>query len=168
MIFWIFLGCLDANVQTKPPTESSVVIDQVVAENLQQVLKAYEGIRKSLIVDSDKDIDKNSNLIGNQAQKAQEKGDPKLKAAFQKLQGKAKVMASKSSGDIESFRESFSELSEALVEILLLDSTLQQGQYIFECPMVEGYQKWIQPDEKLENPYMGSKMLRCGEPSQWK
>ena len=37
----------------------------------------------------------------------------------------------------------------------------------FFCPMVPGGAgDWLQPDEKLLNPYFGSKMLRCGEKVQ--
>jgi hypothetical protein len=33
--------------------------------------------------------------------------------------------------------------------------------------MAHGYQKWIQREPSLRNPYFGSKMLTCGEESDW-
>ena len=44
---------------------------------------------------------------------------------------------------------------------------LQTGRLVFRCPMATGYGKWIQTKAPLENPLFGSKMLTCGEASDW-
>jgi hypothetical protein len=33
--------------------------------------------------------------------------------------------------------------------------------------MAEGYGKWIQRSATRANPYMGTRMLTCGRPTQW-
>ena len=40
----------------------------------------------------------------------------------------------------------------------------KQPYYQFFCPMVsQGEGDWLQQDDKLLNPYFGSKMLHCGK-----
>ena len=72
-----------------------------------------------------------------------------------------------SSEDLKSARLGFGELSESLVNLAAVDARLQEGLHVFLCPMAEGYQKWFQEAETLENPYMGPQMLRCGTGSEW-
>ncbi len=38
----------------------------------------------------------------------------------------------------------------------------QPGLYVMNCPMVKNG-VWVQRTAKIENPYMGKKMLACGE-----
>ena len=38
----------------------------------------------------------------------------------------------------------------------------QPGFYVMNCPMVKNG-TWVQTTSKIENPYMGKKMLACGE-----
>jgi membrane fusion protein, copper/silver efflux system len=69
--------------------------------------------------------------------------------------------------DIESARASFADVSKHLIALLAADPSLARGQHVFECPMVKGYNKWVQPTEDLQNPYMGKRMLACGGESTW-
>jgi Cu(I)/Ag(I) efflux system membrane fusion protein len=68
---------------------------------------------------------------------------------------------------LEVARTKFGDLSRHLVALLAKDPSLARGQHVFECPMVTGYAKWIQPTEDLQNPYMGKRMLACGGESTW-
>jgi membrane fusion protein, copper/silver efflux system len=65
-------------------------------------------------------------------------------------------------------RKAFGDLSRALVALAMADERLRQGWSIFECPMEEGFNKWVQREGALENPYMGQQMLACGRASEWK
>jgi len=69
--------------------------------------------------------------------------------------------------DLEAARVSFADVSRDVVTLLASDKALAKGQHVFECPMVQGYRKWVQPSQDLENPYMGKKMLACGGESTW-
>ena len=69
--------------------------------------------------------------------------------------------------DIKTARAAFGEVSQHLVALLAADKSLATGQNVFECPMVKGYNKWVQPTKNLENPYMGKRMLTCGGESSW-
>jgi len=70
--------------------------------------------------------------------------------------------------DAETARQHFAQLSEVLISLASADPRLQDGWHIFECPMVDGVNQWLQREPKLENPYMGRRMLACGTTSQWR
>jgi multidrug efflux pump subunit AcrA (membrane-fusion protein) len=68
--------------------------------------------------------------------------------------------------DIEEARKSFKPISHAIVTLATqVRSEGSQSAFThFFCPMVPGGAgDWLQADDKLLNPYFGSKMLRCGE-----
>ncbi|MEZ4222826.1 MAG: efflux RND transporter periplasmic adaptor subunit [Polyangiaceae bacterium] len=71
------------------------------------------------------------------------------------------------SRDVDDARARFSDVSEVMVALVAADQRLASGRHVFECPMVDQFNKWVQPSDKLENPYMGKKMLTCGSESSW-
>ncbi|WP_426757065.1 efflux RND transporter periplasmic adaptor subunit [Myxococcus sp. Y35] len=73
-----------------------------------------------------------------------------------------------SAKDAEVARQHFARVSEALIALAAADPRLQEGWHIFECPMVDGVNQWLQREPKLENPYMGRRMLACGTTSEWR
>ncbi|HLL24092.1 MAG TPA: hypothetical protein VK427_18295 [Kofleriaceae bacterium] len=79
--------------------------------------------------------------------------------------GAATLAAAK---DLDAARDAFGTVSRELITLLASNPALAKGQHVFECPMVSGYRKWVQPSENLENPYMGKQMLACGGESSWK
>ncbi|MCC6622895.1 MAG: DUF3347 domain-containing protein [Deltaproteobacteria bacterium] len=70
-------------------------------------------------------------------------------------------------GDLEAMRLAYGELSKPLVALASAAPELRGGRHVFMCPMARGYQKWLQVEPSLRNPYFGSKMLTCGEASDW-
>jgi len=69
--------------------------------------------------------------------------------------------------DLPSARRAFGELGRLLIAIGAADPRLQDGWRVFECPMAEGFQRWFQRPDALENPYMGPRMSTCGSASTW-
>ena len=69
--------------------------------------------------------------------------------------------------DVEEARQHFAEVSQYLVSLAAADTRLREGWHLFECPMAEGFNKWLQREPRLENPYMGKRMLACGSRSEW-
>ncbi|MCA8950452.1 MAG: efflux RND transporter periplasmic adaptor subunit [Planctomycetes bacterium] len=61
--------------------------------------------------------------------------------------------------DIEAARATFGPLSAAMLGLLRLTPANRPLVRAY-CPMVEA--SWLQPGDEVENPYMGSRMLRCG------
>lgn len=70
-------------------------------------------------------------------------------------------------GDIDAMRLAYGELSKPLVALASAAPELRGGRHVFLCPMARGYQKWLQAEPSLKNPYFGAKMLTCGEASDW-
>jgi Cu(I)/Ag(I) efflux system membrane fusion protein len=136
---------------------------------LLAALDAYEVVRAALAADSVAPIASASGLIAAGLRKAEatEAGaaDP-IKAH---LAGGAKAAdALAKSSNAAGARPRFSELSAHLVALIAADPALAEGRHAFECPMWEdGFNRWIQPNDKLENPYMGQAMPTCGSESTW-
>jgi len=63
-----------------------------------------------------------------------------------------------SAKDLSSAREAFGELSQPLVRYRKM--LTGEDTKVAYCPMVK--KPWLQTAEKIENPYYGSSMLRCG------
>lgn len=78
-----------------------------------------------------------------------------------------KVQAAASSSSLEEARRLFQDVSEVVVALLAQDPSLRGGLQVFECPMVTGFNKWVQPGGALANPYMGTRMAACGTESAW-
>lgn len=76
----------------------------------------------------------------------------------------AKIAAA---SDLSEARAFFGEVSQHVIALLASDKAMARGQHVFECPMAQGYKKWVQPSEGLQNPYMGKRMLMCGSESTW-
>jgi Cu(I)/Ag(I) efflux system membrane fusion protein len=71
--------------------------------------------------------------------------------------------------DLKAVRLAFGVLSRGVVAVVAADPALQQGRFLFECPMAAGYQRWVQTAPSMMNPYMGRRMLECGSPvAAWK
>lgn len=64
--------------------------------------------------------------------------------------------------DLASARTAFGELSRAMLPLSGADPRIAQGWTTFQCPMATGFDRWMQPDDQMANPYMGTRMLKCG------
>ena len=70
--------------------------------------------------------------------------------------------------DLAEQRQAFGDASKHLITLMVAVPALQKSRFVFMCPMAKGYKKWVQEKEKMENPYMGQKMLECGSKTEWK
>jgi|GEM_PF-91312 len=64
-------------------------------------------------------------------------------------------------------REAFSDVSRFLMAVAAADPELVAGRFVYSCPMTGGFNKWMQAEEEMENPYMGTAMLTCGSEADW-
>jgi len=55
-----------------------------------------------------------------------------------------------------------------MVALMVAEPSLSRGRHVFECPMANGYRKWIQPGANISNPYMGTRMPTCGSATDWR
>jgi Cu(I)/Ag(I) efflux system membrane fusion protein len=130
---------------------------------LTATLKAYEALRSALAQDKLSDVSDLAAQLERNLKEASEGATQNVNVQLSvmreaTLKLKDKALSSKS----DEQRRLFGEVSKGVVTLLSTHKSLAQGLHVFSCPMAQGYKKWVQPSNKIENPYMGGRMLRCG------
>jgi membrane fusion protein, copper/silver efflux system len=145
-------GCGQRAAAAPPAAVPPVVMPALPAADTLDVAGAYDVIGAGL-------ADDRASGLAPYAQRLVTLAGPDKPAL---AAGAAALAATLQSPDIEKQRLAFGEVSKTLVALIALEPARQKGLFLFECPMAKGYQRWIQSSEKLQNPYMGKKMLGCG------
>jgi protein SCO1 len=123
-----------------------VTVNAEATPRVRDALGQYDQLRRRLAADD---------LAGAQA------AATKL-AAVRGVELGAGVAAISGAQDLAAARAGFGAASRQLVALLVDNPPLREGWLLFRCQMTTGYQKWVQRDEKHENPYFGTRMLECG------
>ena len=148
---------------------ASTPLPDAALEYTRAAFESYEAARALLAQDAMEGLEARAGALKAALQQAAEatQGDATpLKAWLQQgADGAAQLASAK---DAEAARQHFARVSEALIALASADPRLQEGWHVFECPMVEGVNQWLQREPKLENPYMGRRMLACGSASEWR
>jgi Cu(I)/Ag(I) efflux system membrane fusion protein len=131
----------------------------------EPMLAAYERARAALAADETKGLPEIAAELERTAMEAAATGPAGTTDHFRAVASAAKSLGT--AADVDGARLAFGEISRHVIALLAADKALAEGKHVFECPMTAGYRKWVQPSEKLENPYMGTKMLSCGGESTW-
>ncbi|HIF91695.1 MAG: hypothetical protein ABGX04_11900 [Myxococcales bacterium] len=132
----------------------------------EDALVYYEEIRAALARDDGSEVPANALLLAEAAEQAAA-GSSDTRAELQELGATAEKLGAIPNSDMRALRGAFGEVSRAVVSLIVADESLANDRYIFRCPMARGYKKWVQTSAELENPYMGSRMLRCGVKTRW-
>lgn len=141
-------------------TDESTAIDGVVT--------AYEAVRSQLANDQTTGLSAAFDRLQVAALAASEKDMPEVVTEHLAKVGVAAAKGAKAEyGNLEEGRRAFGEASEHLVAAVASEPSLAHGLSIFECPMTEGYPKWVQASDPKANPYTGKEMQSCGVESQW-
>lgn len=160
LVLMIAAACGSSSPTTSTPIADPIPMKEGTTSaqptSATAMLAAYERARALLADDQMKGLPEVAREIERTA----------TAAKFSGIATSAAKLAS--TNDIEAARASFGDVSRELVTVLASDKDLAKGQYVFECPMVKGYRKWVQPNQDMANPYMGKKMLACGGESDWK
>jgi len=80
-----------------------------------------------------------------------------------------KGVAAMDGGDIAAARAGFKQVSAGMIESMKADPAAQDKHMLVHCPMTfdgDGA-VWIQKKGSVNNPYEGSRMLRCGDVVGW-
>ena len=134
--------------------------------SVEAVLGAYESIRALLAKDETAGDAEKAAELETAARGAAGRSSGQVEARLVALANAASALKGKAA-DIGEAREAFGEVSKQVVALVSADPALQKGRHVFECPMAQGYEKWVQTKGEIENPYMGKKMLECGSESEW-
>ena len=113
-----------------------------------KTLEQYEVVRAGLAADEVASAKNGATNLVTAVQEEFAGSKPMIDAA-------QKLAASES---IDDARTAFGVISGELTKLV----QGQPGFYVMNCPMVKNG-TWIQTVSKIENPYMGKKMLACGE-----
>jgi len=171
------LGCTAEQGRTEPAVSSPVAeklesgdrsLPASVLDRLRSTLDIYEECRASLAHDRLETLnDPAFRLAEALAQAAADVPTirPGVKDRIEQAAGASEALAS--AGDLEAARAAFAEVSLKLMALAQMDPALVEGWHAFSCPMVEGFNRWMQPSPELENPFMGRAMPSCGTGSDW-
>jgi Cu(I)/Ag(I) efflux system membrane fusion protein len=146
-----------------PPLPTEAVRD------IQTAFESYEEIRALLARDAIDGLEPRAHAVAASLESAAAQlaeGAPELSEIA--LSGVAAAHRLASSSDLDQARSEFAALSRAVVSLGTEEPRLAEGWHLFSCPMVDGFNRWIQRSETLENPYMGTRMPRCGVPEPWR
>ncbi len=139
-----------------------------VLEAIEVALEQYELIRAGLAADNLAEVPAGAERLAN-ALRPTLAGRAALVEVVPSLIEDATFMAETLMRvtDLTAARETFAELSRSFLLLSTHDPRMTEGLHVFSCPMVDTFEKWIQPTEAIDNPYMGKSMPTCGSSSDW-
>ncbi len=154
-----------AGPSASPPVSSIALSDEVV-KSLSPLFDLNDGLHAAFAGDVFEGVSARAVEFADKALAARPSvGDETVAALLSDIERRAREVAR--AGDIEAARLSYGELSRAMVTLASRVPALREGRHVFMCPMAKGYQKWLQKEPSLRNPYFGAKMLTCGENGDW-
>lgn len=139
-----------------PATLTSAARDHV-----RTALSAYERMRAALVADRG-DVAGAARDLATAAEAARAEAPEALRPHLTAMATEAQQLASAPASDLPRLRREFGDVSRHVVALLTAEASLAQGLHVFECPMAEGYGRWVQPSADISNPYMGTRMPACG------
>lgn len=161
-----FVACSKAEEPAAAPAPAKAEAAAESAPQVEPVFAAYERARAQL-ADDQADVAAVAGELEKAARDAAAGAPAKAKPHLEALAGAAKQLGTTSGGDIEAIRLAYGDVSKHLVALVAAYPALGEKRHVFECPMAKGYQKWVQVEEEMANPYMGKAMLACGMKSKW-
>ena len=159
----LLFGCTK-DERKAAPAESS--LPATVRASIDTAVSAYEDIRVAL-ADDRSNVRMQALTLAGAAEVASESAPPTLRQPLDDLAVSSRGLAAIADGDLSQARTSFGDVSRALIAVLSAEPSLQPGRRVYECPMAKGYKKWVQLDDTISNPYMGSTMLQCGSEAEF-
>jgi Cu(I)/Ag(I) efflux system membrane fusion protein len=151
--------------EAKPPATSTAdalaSLPEASRAPFGAMMAAYGSIQTALAADSTAGIETAAPAIAGAAKLLEANAAGNAKPHYASIAVEAEKVAA-NAADIAKARQSFGELSKAMLTLLVANPDLAKGRVVVECPMTSTYKKWLQTDEKVRNPYYGSGMLECG------
>lgn len=126
---------------------------EALREPVKTVLAEYGKISDALAKDSVQGIGEHARAIAKAIR------DDKGRTLSLSAADRAEKLAN--AKNLKATREAFRSLSDSLIVYLSENKVSSTGLKEAFCPMVQA--SWLQKGEKLQNPYMGQSMPRCGE-----
>lgn len=137
-------------------------------EPLRESFGAYEEVRGLLASDQINGLAPRAERLASLLADARD-AMPRRSRDLSRRLGEAEDAAGRleSARTLQEARSSFAEISQVLTVVAACEPELAQGWHLFECSMTEGFNRWMQRSDKVENPYQGKAMQTCGATSDW-
>lgn len=157
-----------APAASAPPSVPSMELPERALAAIRGALDDYEAVRASLAADRQQGLPEKGRAIAAWIRRASEALEEPPEAVSSTLLDAGTAAEKLAAADnLKKARLAFGDLSRTLLLLANVDPRLREGWHVFECPMAEGFKRWLQPGAELENPYMGQKMLTCGSASDF-
>lgn len=166
LLNWFFP---DRATTGKTETVESAPMPPETVEEVRSALGAYEHIRLLLAADTIDGLGAHADELAALLRGAREYGLPTGSPVSQQLQEATAIADQlREASSIEQARSYFGELSAHLIAVVAEQPELRAGWHLFSCPMVEEpNNRWLQPSDEIENPFMGQAMSGCGSVASW-
>ncbi|MEC7984917.1 MAG: efflux RND transporter periplasmic adaptor subunit [Myxococcota bacterium] len=163
-LFLFYFGCADS-----PSTQPSKPFVPERAnpsgkDTAQQIVSIFLSIRAELAQDRSSELQRLSTELRNEWRSLSQIDDSLVHLCSYGLQSSDSLGEA---SDLVQARGAYQELSRSVIALISIYPSLKDGLFVFSCPMVEGYNKWVQTEETMANPYMGTAMLQCGMPAEF-
>ncbi|MEO8271204.1 MAG: DUF3347 domain-containing protein, partial [Aureliella sp.] len=152
------LRCASDSVVMPTSNEGSQVATS--SPEVNELVKAYLELRQSLANDQSEALSEQFAALGLQAQRLTQSHDGETKRLAQTIVESSHDKPK----DLKSARDAFQPISAAMIKLVKITSPtseISDKLYVAYCPMAEA--SWIQKTAEISNPFMGQKMLTCGE-----
>ena len=134
-----------------------------VLTELRRAMGAYEQARAMLAHDRIDGIASHANALAAAFTAARPETGDEVKQCL--LDGTAAARELAGATSLDAARSAFKDVSKYLFALAASDPRLAAGWHAYECRMTDGFNKWMQNEEGVSNPYMGTAMQTCGSPT---
>ncbi|HVS31868.1 MAG TPA: efflux RND transporter periplasmic adaptor subunit [Thermoanaerobaculia bacterium] len=134
-----------------------------VLTELRRALGAYEQARAMLANDRLDGIATHANALAAAFTAARPSTGDEVRQCL--LDGTAAARKLAAATSLDAARAAFKDVSMYLFALAASDPRLASGWHAYECSMTDGFNKWLQNEEGVSNPYMGTAMQTCGSPT---
>lgn len=160
-------SCAKGSGEAQAKDNAPAVASSPLPATAAGVIEGYERVRQLLASDQVAAAGPAAKALATAAEGAASDKSVPDAAVFERLAPAAVTLSTTDAKDPDAVRRQFGEVSRVFVELLAKNQSLRGSRLVFECPMAQGYRKWVQLTPTINNPYMGSKMLECGVASTW-
>ncbi|HET8808838.1 MAG TPA: efflux RND transporter periplasmic adaptor subunit [Flavobacteriaceae bacterium] len=145
-----------------------IEISEPAKTALNQVVTTYLKLKNELVSDDFSTAKKNVVELEKTIEAINASGlDKEAKAIWEsyreQLEKETNMLLK--TNDIETLREGFVKFSNTLIGLVKTFELMDQTLYVLHCPMAKNNDgaNWLSLSSEIQNPYFGSKMLKCGE-----
>jgi len=160
---------MQSNMADKSAVLSPVKVER--SEAVTVIITNYLALKDALVVDNSGKAADYGKLLFDAFKKfdisTQSKAHQKELTDIIEDAGEHAEHISKNSGNIEHQREHFETLSTDLKDLIVITGS-DRNLYQVYCPMYNNREgaAWLSSSEVIKNPYLGSKMVKCGNVTQ--